>query len=129
MTQENSYKNAEYCLNKSIVILKTNGEKMWNANSAVFNAETCENLKVSKGQYRCCYMEISYDSDDFYSGCHEVTKVHYHELEEWYDEIEEGKDSFFGGLTKDYDMEFFDCNGKFLQFSSLVFMALIMILD
>ena len=110
MEQEDSFDNKDFCLSKSIIT----SNETWNVSTGAYEAEDCEELKVSKGHYRCCYMEISHNEEDFYTGCMELTKKEYDETGDFIDAIEAGTQSFFGTLSKGYDFEFLNCSSEYL---------------
>ena len=88
------------------------------------NKKECNDLKVSEGAYKCCYVKLKGNVAGIsldYEGCQEIDKGNYDKIDDMIKKTKkEAEDA--GGK---YDLDTYDCNSNYLLIS---IMSLILLL-
>lgn len=129
-SREVQYSSADYCLHYSMLNgtePDLNGGTPMLHSMGVYTSDECKDKKVGQGYYRCCYFEMSKDEKEFYTSCIQLTNEQYHNLGDFYDQIEEGNSDQLLEAGRGYKVEFCDCWSKFLGVKGLIF-AIVLLL-
>ena len=80
----------------------------------------CNDLKVSVGMYKCCYVKGKTVLGD-YEGCQEINKDYYDNIKDYLKKAEDSAKK----AGEEYDLDKFDCNSNYLLISIISLILLL----